>query len=80
MQRYAIAKRLANYVVGTIEGDMETVLEKTGLTDSVYIDDAEALIAEGGVERCSRCEWWFPKLELFDTGSEYLCPDCKQYD
>lgn len=79
MDRLLIAKKLANHVNGTSRSDYEMVLEETNLTEDVDFDDVEALIAEGGAERCSGCEWWFSKLELFDTGSEYLCSDCKKY-
>lgn len=71
-----IAQRLARAAVGTCEANIEKIISQADLEGQIDEEEAEALIAEGGVERCSYCDWYFELHELRLVNEQYVCPDC----
>ena len=52
------------------------------LPEGVQMDSMESDLADGNLERCPGCEWWFEAGELVDDEDDedelVCCQDCRE--
>jgi hypothetical protein len=70
---------IAGHLLGTSASPENAMIAlEIEMPEGVQIDSLEADLADGNLERCPGCEWWFDAGELVDEDGELVGrQDCR---